>query len=293
VKPILQIRQQAAAEVWAILPSVLREMLADNELDSSPIEREAVVKRGPKAGSVAQVNISGPISRHDSMWMEFFGGTSVDGLLGQMKTLANDATVSTVLLNIDSPGGTVNGLPELAATIRALRETKHVVALSNSLAASAAYWIASQADEIIATPEALTGSIGVFAMHEDWSKAFETAGVKVNYVSAGKYKTEGNPTEPLSEEARAHLQSLVDDAYDLFVNDVATGRGASVADVRNGFGEGRVLTSRAAKAAGLIDRVATFSETVTRLVGSRTSEGNSQARNALKRRRLMIAEKSN
>jgi ClpP class serine protease len=147
--------------------------------------------------------------------------------------------------------------------------------------------------------------------------------VKVSYISAGKYKTEGNFEEPLTDEARAHIQSIVDDSYGLFVGDVARGRGVSAADVRANYGEGRALTVKDAKAAGMIDRIAGYDETVRRLAGVKAESAdytdhadrvsnqlagvkaesadytddadrvsNSQARIALKRRRLEIAQKT-
>jgi ClpP class serine protease len=104
----------------------------------------------------------------------------------------------------------------------------------------------------------------------------EQEGVKVTLISAGKHKVEGNPFEPLSEEAMAFKQARVDEAYAQFVRDVARGRGVSVADVRGGYGEGRALTAKDAKAAGLIDRIATMEDTIGRLVG-RTGTGGVRA----------------
>src|SRR5574341_1185247 len=145
----------------------------------------------------------------------------------------------------------------------------------------------------------------MFTIHEDWSAFLEKFGVKISYIHAGKYKVDGNFEAPLGEEARSHIQSIVDDAYRLFVEDVARGRKTAVAAVKAGYGEGRVLTAKDAKAAGLIDRVAGFEETMKRLSGMRAEKiqnpkaknqnpdgGNSQARNALKRRRLELLQKS-
>ena len=86
-------------------------------------------------------------------------------------------------------------------------------------------------------------------------------------LSAGEYKVEGNPFEPLSEEARAFIQGQVDAAYAQFVKDVARGRGVSVADVKNGYGQGRALDAKAAKAAGLVDRIEMFDDTLARVLG--------------------------
>lgn len=297
-------------ELWAILPEYFEHMQAMLRGDSpSPLGVGrgegllAVTKPGPKSGRVAQISIIGSITRRSSMWSDYFGGASVEATLAALRNVAADPDVKTVLLNIDSPGGTVDGLPELAAEIRTLRESKHIVALANSLAASAAYWLAAQADEVVATPEALVGSIGVFTAHMDYSALMERMGVKTTYIHAGKYKVEANPDEPLTDEARQHLQGIVDEAYGLFVNDVAKGRGVSAATVRSDYGEGRVLTAKDAKAAGLIDRIAGYHETVARLTGIKAEEpspvgegggegltvGNSLA---AKRLRLELLEKS-
>ena len=147
------------------------------------------------------------------------------------------------------------------------RGTKRIVALVNGMAASAAYWIASQADEIISIPSGMSGSIGVFTAHEDLSVALEQNGVKMSLIYAGKHKVDGNPFEPLSDEHRAFMQGRVDEAYAQFVKDVARGRGVTPAEVRTGFGQGRALTAKDAKAAGLVDRVATVDETLARLSG--------------------------
>jgi signal peptide peptidase SppA len=296
--------RQAQAEPWAILPTALQSLLANAGIlraDNDTLEIQALSRPGPKSGRVARLPIMGPITRRDSLWSLLFGGTSIERIIKALREVAADETIGTVLLDIDSPGGTVSGMPELAAEVRALRESKQVVALANSLTASAAYWMASQADEIIATPEALVGSVGVFAMHEDWSKFYEQNGVKISYISAGKYKTEGNFEEPLSDEAREHMQSIVDDAYALFVGDVARGRAISPSRVRAEYGEGRVLVAKDAKTAGMIDRVATAGETVRRLTGIKAEHDlpieaadddgvNSQARSALMRRRLELAQ---
>lgn len=233
----------------------------------------------PSAGAVAVLPVLGPIVKRDSLMSMLEGGTSTTRLVAQLRSLAADDSVATVLLNVDSPGGTVSGLPELAAEIRRTAQSKHVVAIANDLAASAAYWIASQADEVVATPEALVGSVGVFTQHVDCSGFNEQQGIKPTYVYAGRYKVEGNPDEPLSDEAREHIQSIVDGIYGMFLADVAKGRSASLgttitpAMVRDQYGEGRVLMAKDAKTAGMIDRIATYSETVARLSGVKAPAG--------------------
>ena len=288
--------QLAGAEIWAMWDRALQAYLAAGRfvapsVATERIEREALTRPGPKTGGVARVSIFGSITRRDSLWSMLFGGPTVENLTGLLRQIGAEPAVSTVVLDVDSPGGTVDGIPELAAEVRALAEKKQVVAMANSLMASGAYWVASQADEIVAAPEALVGSIGVFTVHQDFSKFMDQAGVKTTYISAGKYKVEGNPAEPLSRDATDHLQSLVDSAYQLFVSDVAHGRGVSPAAVRSDYGEGRLLTASAAKAAGMIDRVATADETLRRLAGDRAAEQSEGKRLALAKRRLDLAEK--
>jgi signal peptide peptidase SppA len=179
--------------------------------------------------------------------------------------------VSAILIDANTPGGTIAGVTELAAEMYAARGRKPIVAHANALAASAGYWIVSAADEIVATPSADVGAIGVITAHVDTSKAEEAEGVTRTVVSAGKYKAEGHG--PISEEGLAALQARVDDAYAVMTKDIARGRGVSPADVRAGFGEGRVVSAKEALKLGMIDRIATFDETVARMTGRRVSGG--------------------
>jgi ClpP class serine protease len=141
------------------------------------------------------------------------------------------------------------------------------VAVANHLMASAAYWIGSAAEEVVVTPSGDVGSVGVFAMHEDWSGALEKEGINISLISAGKYKVEGNPYQPLGEEARAAIQASVDEVYDVFTNAVARNRGVNPAAVRTGFGEGRVVGAQEALKLGMVDRIDTLEGTINRLLG--------------------------
>jgi signal peptide peptidase SppA len=155
-----------------------------------------------------------------------------------------------------------------------------VTAIANTLAGSAAYWLASQADEVVVSPSGFVGSIGVFARHVDESAALAQEGLKVTLISAGDYKVEGNPYEPLSDEAQAAIQALVNETYDAFVNDVAAGRNVSAGDVLAGFGQGRMFSAQGAVAAGLADRVDTFASTVQGLLAAPPSLGGQRAERA-------------
>jgi hypothetical protein len=135
------------------------------------------------------------------------------------------------------------------------------VAVANTLAASGAFWIAAQADEIVITPSGDIGSVGVYAVHEDWSAFNAKAGIAVTYVHAGKYKVEGNPDEPLGDDGLAAWQQDINDLYAMFVEDLAAGRDVTTATVISDYGEGRTLKAQRAVDAGMADRVDTL-ETV-------------------------------
>jgi len=199
------------------------------------------------------------------MLMEASGAVSAQRLTAAFRAALNDPEVGSIVLDLDSPGGQVGGIEELANEIYQARSQKPVTAVANGLAASAAYWLASAAGELVVTPSGEVGSIGVFAIHEDYSAMLDKAGVKVSLIAAGKYKTEGNPFEPLGEEAQVAVQGVVNDYYDMFTRAVARGRGVSQADVVAGFGEGRVVMAEQAVRLGMADRVATIDEVISGL----------------------------
>ncbi len=164
------------------------------------------------------------------------------------------------------PGGQASGIDEVSSQIFEARGKKPIVAVANHMMASAAYYIGTAADEIVVTPSGEVGSIGAFSVHEDISAALEQKGIKVSLISAGKYKTEGNPYQPLTVEARAAMQVRVSEVYDAFIRSVARNRGVKPAMVRNGFGEGRLVNARQAIELGMADRIGTLDETIDRLL---------------------------
>lgn len=263
---------------WAIHPAKLAAILdalaflaAGGEYSAAEIQ--AIVGAAPKpAGQgpkgIAVLPLRGTISHRAGMMSESSGGTSTERFASELRELVANPDISAIVLDVDSPGGAVTGVDELAAEIYSARNTKPIVAHVNSMAASAAYWLASAATEISVIPSGQVGSIGVFAAHQDRSGMYEQLGVKTTLITAGRFKTEGNPFEPLSEEARAAAQEKVDAYYGMFTRAVAKGRGVPVADVREGFGEGRMVLARDALEMGMVDRIETIDETLRRLTAS-------------------------
>lgn len=296
-----RIIEAATSTPWAILPAKLAviqdlisfrasggKLMADEIRERVGAYDAATVRRA-SANGVAIIPIMGTIMPRANLMSEYSGGTSVQGLTKQLRAALADPEVGSILLDIDSPGGQVSNVPELAAEILASRGDKPIVAVANTLAASAAYWLAASADEIVVSPSAEVGSIGVLAMHEDVSGMLEREGVKVNFIHAGKYKVEGNPYEPLTDEARGAMQARVDEYYEMFVSAVAKGRGVTPAAVRGGFGEGRVVGAKEAVRLGMADRVATLDETIARLQNGRRRSSKTGASLETRQRRLRLA----
>ena len=239
--------------------------------------------------SIAVLPLYGVITQRANMVDDISGPgcTSTQQFSAALRELVADNSVSQILIDIDSPGGSVYGVTELASEILQARDQKPVIALANSLAASAAYWIGASASEFYVTPGGEVGSIGVWQAHFDYSKAFEEDGVKPTLISAGKFKVEGNPYVPLDEQAQAFMQSRVDDYYNAFIQAVSIGRNVPIKDVQTGMGEGRILGAQAALAQNMVDGVATFDEVLAKMqanVRAGTSRNPSQlkrARNAL------------
>jgi capsid assembly protease len=276
---------------WAVMPAKLAELVAAFQRRQAGLilpdagevgkaRREAREQRAAAIGSklrevggvlvdqvgkVAILPLRGTVTQRPSLMTKYSGGTSAEAFTQAHAELLADKGVRSVVWDVDSPGGSVAGVPEAAARLLAMRGEKRTVAVSNTINGSAAYWLSSTADEIVASPSSETGSIGVFAVHEDWSAANAAEGVTPTYISAGKYKVESNPDSPLSGEALASIQQAVDDYYGLFVAGVAKARGTTEARVRNGYGEGRALTAVRAKDAGLVDRVQDLAAVLRRL----------------------------
>lgn len=249
-----------ASAPWALDRAVLSQLInyAQNGEPIVAATRPPEPRRN--SGAVAVIPIHGVIEHRSSFLLELFGGSSVEDIRGMLRQAAADPQFSAIVLDIDSPGGGVAGVTELAQEIRAARGAKRIVAVANTTAASAAYWLASQANQILVTPSGQVGSIGVYAIHVDISRALDAEGVKVTIISAGDHKTDGNEFEPLTDDARTEMQKRVDSFDAQFVGDVAKGRGVPESKVRSDYGQGAVLLAKDAVAAGLADGIGTLDD---------------------------------
>lgn len=262
---------------WAITPGMLRviagilgERMAGLPPDPVAIEQAVAQRKNdgpqPGRGGVAIIPMYGVLSPRQNLISESSGGTSFEKLIGQVKEAGARSDVKTIVIDCDSPGGSCAFAPEFAATLREVRTRKAIIAVANPTMASAAYWTLSNATKIHASLSAMVGSIGVYSIHNDLSEALTKLGVKRTFISAGKYKLEGIDGPPLSEEGLKARNEQVAKMYEAFLADVAKGRGISASTIRSGYGEGRVVDAEEALALGMVDKVATFDETLDRLL---------------------------
>ena len=216
--------------------------------------------------NVAVIGLHGFITRRPSFWSSLFGGLSLVELEGALRAAANDPQVAAIVLDCDSPGGSVTGVHEAFQAVRAANAVKPVHAVISGLCASAAYWIAAGASRIAISPSAEAGSIGVFGVHADRSAFYAAEGVTFSVFAAPETKAEGTDFQPLTDSARLAMRRRVEGHYARFVGDVAAGRGTTPEAVREGYGAGRVVGSADALSCGLVDAIETPAAAISRVV---------------------------
>ena len=277
---------------WAIQPDKLLEIDAiySSHLRGPKIDIAAVEARigkplsnGPKSyeviDGVAVLPIEGVMAKRANMFMEISGGVSMEIAARELQTAVNDPSVHSIILAIDSPGGTVDGTQTLANAITAARSFKPVVSLASGTMASAAYWAGSAAQAVyIVDGTTAVGSIGVVATHRDISGAEDKAGIKTTEIYAGQFKRIASSYAPLSDAGRQSIQDQVDYTYSLFVSAVASQRGVSEDKVLKNMAEGRVFQGQQAIDAGLVDGVSTLDALVAQLNRDRLGGQSTQSR---------------
>lgn len=260
---------QALNAPWAIQPEMLltiHEIAArharGDQIDVAAIEARMgrplvsehqgyVVDRG-----VAVVPIVGVLGKRMNMFTQISGGTSMQIVSRDLAAALADDSAHSIVLLIDSPGGTVDGTEQLANQVRAARDRKPVIALADGAMASAAYWIGSAASKVYAADTVTQiGSIGVVQKHVDISGAEAKEGIRTTEITAGKFKRSASAYGPLTDAGRQTLQDDVDYVYALFIEAVAQNRGVTEEKVQQDMADGRVFRGRQAVAAGLVDGI--------------------------------------
>lgn len=298
------------ATPWALMPERLNavaavlarwsqdapasaDVLASIDADKVTREARRQTATAVSGGGIAVLPLYGVVTQRGNMVDDVSGPGSVSTqkFAAALRQALADDSVSQILIDIDSPGGSVYGVAELADEIVTARAQKPIIAIANSLAASAAYWIGCSASEFYVTPGGEVGSIGVWQAHFDYSQALASEGVTPTLISAGKYKVEGNPYAPLDAEAQAFMQSRVDDYYLAFCKGVAHGRGLPIAQVRTGMGQGRVLGAEVALEQNMVDGIVTFDDAIRKVLRDARSLSKPRAsRIGIAAQRLALAE---
>lgn len=268
---------------WWITPEYLDLIAAIADRDHE-IDVEAVLaKRGERYGEsrmtirdgVAIIPVHGPIMRRASFFSQISGATSTNALALMFNEVIEDDDVRAIVLDVDSPGGEVHGLHELASMIFEARGAKPITASITGTGASAAYYIAAAADNVLGSPSAIVGSIGTIMQAVDRSGAQKKHGVRtLDIVSAQSPRKRMNvfDEDPAKrDDARASVQAIVDDLAAVFIADVARFRNVTEEVVAEDFGRGGVMVGAAAVEAGLIDGLAGLEDVVNGL--SKSTEG--------------------
>lgn len=215
---------------------------------------------------VAILPLQGVLTKSASAWNRLCGMASTAQVRADLLTALEDPAVKSILLWVDSPGGTVDGTQELGDAVFAARDVKPVVAFIDGCGCSAAYWIAAAASQVfISSGTTEVGSIGVVADHVDVSQQDARLGRKVTHITAGKYKRISSSHAPLSQDGQLVMQDTVDYLYSIFVNAISKFRGVSVETVLADMADARVFYGQQAIDAGLVDGVSTMDELISSL----------------------------
>lgn len=253
---------EAAKELAAVTPGGPREKFARRyeKLGMVDFRPDVTIDDG-----VAIVRVDGTLTRRPDFWQAFFDGLSSEALAFEIERLAVDDSVDSIALRIDSPGGEASGMPEVADAIYEAAKIKPVVAVADRMAASGAYYIASQATKVYAGGrDADVGSIGTLLVAYDYSQFFEKAGIKPVVFATGPFKATGALGTEFTDAQKEYLQARVDETQKHFVEAVKRGRGLT-GDQLAAATDGRVFRPTEAMRLGLIDGVKSFADVVSEL----------------------------
>lgn len=265
---------KATAEPWAITETALHTILEIAARDNEPPEAVAAklgkelqnTHKVTERDGVAIIPVTGPLFRYANLFTAISGATSYEMLAQDFTAALENPEISAIILNIDSPGGEVNGCAELASMIFGARGQKPIIAYASGDAASGAYWIASAADEVVASETSGLGSIGVVGVYRG-ARQDKNVPATIEIVSS---QSPNKRLDPESDHGRGKLQARIDAMAEVFVNTVARNRGVEPERVLEQFGGGDILIGKMAVTAGLADRIGSLE----RLIAEFSSKPN-------------------
>lgn len=228
------------------------KQLGSGSMSSAAISETALSGSGPN--KIAIIPIHGEVVTEDSSDPSVVSAQTIKAMVQQAK---DDPHVQAVILDVDSPGGSVVAAGEMYDALKSLH--KPIVALySGDLAASGGLYVSMAANKIVSYPETLTGSIGVIAEFVDISQLMQKYGITVNTIKSGQFKDIGSYSRPMTDQERAMLQSLINESYNRFVQIVAQNRHLSIDQVKS-FADGRIYSGVTAKQLGMVDQLGDLS----------------------------------
>lgn len=262
-----------ASQHWAMTRAgfaqvVSRPLAFTPDDDALALERpsSAVIGAEGSPVGVAIVTLHGVVYTHAPEWAEDYGYISPQRKAAVIRALSLDPSVSEILLDWFSPGGTASGTEELAVAVRDAAALKPVTSIANDLMCSAAYWAGSQASRVVLTRTACVGSIGVITSHADYSKYLEEMGIDLETYRTGDRKALGQMTDPNDDAMRSDTMEELGALLGVFLADVAPKRGLTVAQLSEVAGSGRTWTGQQAVDAGLADGISTLEAEISRAV---------------------------
>lgn len=263
-RPAIAIAHEAFSASWSIRPesfarfcrTVLTGPKSMDDWGDEDEQDESKPKYRIENG-VAIVPLVGVMMRNPG-WLTWYGACDTEWFARLVAKAADDQMCGAIVLDIDSPGGSVMGTPEAAAAVQAANEKKPCLAYSGGLMCSAAYWVGCQASAVYASRSSIVGSIGCYAPIYDYSKWYEEMGVSVDVIRSGKYKGGNVAGAPVGKEYKANLQRVVDGIGAQFRADVKACRPGVAAETM----EGQEFLGADAMAAGLVDSVTSYDSAV-------------------------------
>jgi len=242
---------------WAIMPEKLEQirLVVMQHIAGTNIAIQPDASDMYSTGGVAVIPVIGTLTKRAYGLSAMSGIRTMGNIRADIQEAIDNPEISGIVLDIDSPGGTVDGTKELADFVAAAKQVKPIIAYANGLAASAAYWLASACTSVSAYDTTQVGSIGVVVQHTEHSEAAKQAGVKETFIYRGQYKTVGNRSEPLSDGAKARIQARVDTYYGMFVDAICNHRGLDKETVLESIATGETFIAAEALKLGLIDSI--------------------------------------
>lgn len=266
------------SSTWLIEPKALKALIKRAEMATPDAIQAALAAQAQRDrtaprmfGDVAVIDMCGPITYRDTWFSAYFGGATIETMQVQLRAALADPAVRMIVFRCDSPGGSVEMVPEFADEVFAARGQKPLIAIADTMICSAAEWIAAQTNMTYVSATSCIGSIGVYTMHWDVSDWLAKAGIKITYIAHGDHKVDGNDSEPLSDDVRATIQASVDEIGAMFDAAMARGRGVTTKAVLDTFGQGLTFSGKKAIGIGLADKMGTFNQVMTKLTKGRVA----------------------